>query len=246
MSHKSSRQRVSGRRAQRRKAQTRLFLGVSVGAVVLVGGLILLSILSAPKPALGAEDLARYEGLAQSVDRSGAVGYAIGDPDAPVTLVEYSDFSCGHCRDLSETVDVLIDEYAPDGKLRVVYKPVTFVNPAYSVPAAQAAICAGEQGRFWEMHAHIWTLSWANGPQAYAPRTLTPLAESLGLDMDRYKACLNSPETGDAIQGVLDEARQMGIQGTPAIYVNGQQVGYTGAETAYGRLVEVVESELDR
>jgi protein-disulfide isomerase len=245
MSQKSSHQRLRKSRSQRRRqARTRLIVGVSIGAVLLVGGLILLSVLSAPESALDSEGLSGYEGFEQTVERSGAIGFAIGDPAAPVTVVEYSDFSCPHCADLANTMHQLIDEYVRDGRVKLIFKPITFVYPAYSTPAAQSAICAGEQGKFWEMHDQIWTIFYANGPGGYIPRLLSPRAESIGLNMSQYDACLSSAQTQADIDGVLDEAGQMGITGTPAIYVNGEQLGFTGAETFYGQLIQLIESKL--
>lgn len=246
MSQKSSHRRLRESRSQRRRqARARLIAGVSIGAVLLVGGLILLSVLSAPKSDSNPEGASSYEGFEQTVERSGAVGFAIGDPAAPVTVVEYSDFSCPHCADLSNTMHQLIDEYVRDGRVKLVFKPITFVNPVYSTPAAQAAICAGEQGKFWEMHDQIWTIFYANGSGGYVPRLLSPRAVSIGLNMSQYDACLSSAQTQADVNGVLDEARQMGITGTPAIYVNGEQSVFTGAETFYGQLAQLIESKLD-
>ena len=88
------------------------------------------------------------------------LAFAIGNPEARVTVVEYSDFSCPHCNDLSPAIERLIQEYVREGDVRVIYKPVVFVYPERSVPAGlAAAVCAAEQDKFWEMHDAIWEIS---------------------------------------------------------------------------------------
>lgn len=241
MTKKSSSKTARGRRAQqRRQARTRLVIGITVGVLVLVGGLILLSNPFA-SPDVDASALDRYQGLTQTIDRSGAIGFAIGDPDAPVTIVEYSDFSCTHCADLSEIMHQIIDQYVHDGQVRLVYKPVTFVSPTYSTPAAYAAICAGQQGKFWEMHDQIWSVYRISTPTAYSARTFNPLAESLVADAAAYRSCISSADTAAEVDAVLAEASQLGVVGTPTVYVNGEQVGYTGADRYFGDLSSVIE-----
>lgn len=242
MSEQSSRLRAREQRAQRRRqAQMRLIIWVSVGAVVLVGGIVLLTVLS--KPDVEEADETFFDGLTQSADSSGT-GYALGSAAAPVTVVEFSDFSCPHCRDLSDIIHRIIDEYVRDGQVRIVYKPITFVNPSYSTPAGQAAICAGAQGKFWQMHDAIWSLYDLGGSaSAYSSSSLAERASALGLDMDQFDACYDSADTRAIIEAVQAEAQSLGLTGTPAVYVNGQQVGYTGKDTFYNDLVAAIAAQ---
>lgn len=188
---------------------------------------------------------APYEVLQQTIDHTGAVGFAIGDPDAPVTVVEYSDFSCPHCHDLVPAIQQIIAEYGPTGAVRVVYKPIVFVNPATSVPAGIAAYCAAEQGLFWQMHDAIWSLYVDQGASAYTPERLTRAAVSARADEADFTACFESDEPGAALDQVLDEALNRGVQGTPTLFVNGEDVPYTGPDSIYDDLVEVIEAILD-
>jgi protein-disulfide isomerase len=228
-------------RARRGKQRTQIWLiaGVTLVAVLVVGELIALS-----QPDVSTVVSADYTGLAQQMDDSGAAGFAIGSPDAPVTLVEYSDFSCTHCHDLVPTIHRLIEEYVRAGTLKIVYKPISFVNPPYSGEAASAAVCAAEQGRFWEMHDTIWAIYEQSGPQAYGKRLLAEQANRIGLDVDQFRQCYASAETADAVQSVLDEAQVMGVQGTPTLFLNGQAVPYSGPEDTYVRLNEAIEAVL--
>jgi protein-disulfide isomerase len=240
MSHSSTKQRIESRQSQRRQAQTRLIIGVVVGALVLTGLLILVSI---PR---GSADVvvADYSGLSQAIDNSGAIGFAIGEETAPITLVEYSDFSCPHCHDLAGAIERLIQKYGRDGSLRVVFKPVSFVSPPYSFPAAQAAVCAGEQGKFWEMHDQLWSLYESKSSIGYTRPNLVDSAAAIGLDQDQFEACYSSEDTLAEVQGVLDEVEALGIQGTPALYVNGQPIGFLGPEAFYEQMAQVIEAQV--
>lgn len=242
MARKSTRQRAESRRAQQqRQRQTRLIIAVAVIAVVVVGIII---VATGPSDAVALVET-DYEGIPQQrVTGDTGVGFAIGEPDAPVTITDYSDFSCPHCHDLSGPLRDIIEEYGRDGQVRVVFKPISFVNPPYSRPAAQAAICAGDQGKFWEMHDQIWALYEANGPGAYTPAQLTRLAEGIGLNMDEYRQCYSSPGTEAAVDSVLAEAQERGIQGTPTLFVNGQEVPYRGADAVYNDLAFVIEEQM--
>jgi protein-disulfide isomerase len=242
MSNSSTKQRAASRREERqRQSQTRLIVGVVIGALVITGVLILISI---PRGGSSSTAVADYSGLNQAIDNSGtAIGFSIGEDSAPVTVIEYSDFSCPHCYDLSQYTDRLIEEYVRDGSLRIVYKPVSFVNPPYSIPAAQAAVCAAQQGKFWEMQDQIWSLYAAKSPAGYTRPNLVDQAVAIGLDQNAFETCYSSEETLAQVRGVLDEVQALGIQGTPTLYVNGQQINYAGPEAFYNQMVTMIEAQ---
>lgn len=236
-----SRSSSRGSRAKRQQSRTRLILVVVVVAVVLVGLLIVLSQLGQGETAVALDR--DYDVYTQEADRSeDAVGYAIGSPDAPATLVEYSDFSCPHCFDLSVVMHDVIDEYVADGSVRVVFKPISFVNPPYSAPAAAAAVCAGEQGKFWEMHDQIWALYEQTGPGAYVPSNLNSAAQAIGLDTTEFRRCYNDSETASEVTAVITEAQSKGITGTPTMFLNGEPLPYRGAEVAYTDIANAIEA----
>lgn len=240
MARNSTRKRIESKRAQReRQKQMRLIIGVAVVAVVVVAAVI---VLTRPRNVDAVVDTT-YEGIPQEVDESGtAVGFALGEPDAPVTIVEYSDFSCPHCYNLSGPMEQIVEDYVREGDARVVFKPITFVNPPYSRPAAQAAICAGYQGKFWEMHNQLWALYEGTGPGAYTPGQLNRMAQALALDMAEYEQCYGSSDVEAQIEAVLTEAGERGVTGTPTIFVNGQEVPYRGPEVVYDDLAVAIEA----
>ncbi|MBN1312719.1 MAG: DsbA family protein [Anaerolineae bacterium] len=213
MSQRKSKKMAARRAKRRRQSQMRLMLGISMSAVVVAAVIVLLSLASNTTKASG-----NYEELYQEIDLSGAWAVAIGDPNAPVTLLEYSDFSCSHCKNLAGTTGELINEYARDGHLRVVYKPLSFLSE-YSVAPAMAVVCAAEQGVGWQMIDRNWEIS---SPALYSISYFTDLDGDVVLDAALFEQCYESPDTAQSVQDVVDEAVAMGINATPTVFVNGE------------------------
>ncbi len=187
-----------------------------------------------------------FDELPQSLEvMNGAAMLAIGNPAAPVTLEEYADFSCPHCRDLAPAIEQIVSEYGPSGEVRLLLHPIVFVNPPYSVPAGAAALCAAEQGQFWQVTQDIWVLFDQQGPSAYEHATLRALAADAGLEPDRFGACLESERTLNMLQATLDQAAARGVQGTPTLYLNGMELAYRGADAAYGDISAAIDRALD-
>jgi protein-disulfide isomerase len=214
MSQQRTKKKMAERRAERRRqSQVRIVIGISVVAVALVGIIALITLMP--------QSAADYAGAAQSIDRSGAFGIAIGDASAPVTMVEYSDFSCSHCEELSKVVNTLITQYVAKKQLRVIYKPVSFIYPPYSEPAAQAAVCAAEQDKGWQMMDHIWGLT---SPELYSIEYFAGFSDMLHMDTASFRTCFDAPETLKILEDVNSEATAKGIEGTPTVYIDDNQV----------------------
>ncbi|MGF1504324.1 MAG: DsbA family protein [Anaerolineae bacterium] len=199
-----------------------------MAALVVVGAIILISVSG------GSSGESIPDDLTQFIDTEivqGAPGFSIGDPGAPVVLVDYSDFSCGACSTLADVLEEIIvdpDGYVQSGELRIVYKPVWFVNPPRSEPASRAAYCAAEQDLFWQYHTEICNLFASGGTNAYTEPVLTSRADRVdGLDLGQFESCLSAPTTQQAVQAVVDEATAIGGRSTPTVFVNGQQVQLT-------------------
>lgn len=236
---RSTKERVASKRAQqRRRNQVIMLTVVAVVAGLVAVGLILLN--NRPERADNSDI---YASIPQSIDVSGT-GLGIGDPNAPVTLVDYSDFSCPHCYDLSPAISQVVADYAANGDVFVVFKPVAFVNPPYSVPAAAASICAAQQDVFWEMHEQIWSIFERNGPQGYNEALLSQRAREIGIDMGEFEECFNSDETLQAVQSVIDEAVESGVTGTPTVFVNGERVTFTNSESFEDTISRAIEAAL--
>ena len=161
-----------------------------------------------------------------------------GSPDAPVTIVEFSEFQCPYCGYYVREVFPRIDEaYIKTGKVKYVFRdfPLTSIHPN-AQKAAEAGGCAAQQGKFWEYHdllfAHQDTLDVAS---------LKQYAADLGLDSARFDACLDSGAMAEEVAGDVADGQAYGVSGTPAFFVNG--IKLTGAQP-FEAFQELIEEEL--
>ncbi|MBM4384532.1 MAG: thioredoxin domain-containing protein [Deltaproteobacteria bacterium] len=147
-------------------------------------------------------------------------GAAKGPADAPVTVIEFSDYECPFCKRAEPTVAQMMKEYA--GKVRLEFRhfPLESIHPQ-ARGAAEAAVCAEEHGRFWEFHELLYT-----GGGLAAPKLLEH-ATKAGLDVNAYQACLASGRGKQRVDADLAAGKAVGVSGTPAFFVNG--VAYSGA-----------------
>jgi protein-disulfide isomerase len=152
---------------------------------------------------------------------------ARGEPDAPVTIVEYTDYQCPYClRHSTETMPRLISEMIETGRVRYVVKdfPLDSIHPE-ARSAAVAARCAGEQDAYWEMHDALFVAQgeWS-GLGAGAAEVYTALAADLGLDASAFGACLSSGRHDAVVQANQNEGIGLGVTGTPAFFINGYPI----------------------
>lgn len=140
-----------------------------------------------------------------------------GPAGAKVTVIEFSDFQCPFCKRGKDTMDELLKAYPNDVKLVFKNLPLDFHQQAK--PAAAAALAAGKQGKFWEMHDLLFENQGRLGDGLYEE-----LAKELKLDVAKFKTDLKSPEIEKQIESDMSIARNNGIQGTPAFFVNGVAV----------------------
>lgn len=161
---------------------------------------------------------------------------SLGPSDAPVTIIEFSDFTCPYCRKFqSETFPALWEAY-PD-ELRFVYRDYPILSPESSAAAA-AAQCAAEQGQFWPFHDSLFLAQLGLGRQAYLS-----YAEILELDMTRFTDCVDSGRYAAEVQADAQDAARWGITGTPTFFING--IRLVGAQPL-SAFVSIIDSELGR
>lgn len=142
---------------------------------------------------------------------------AIGPDDAPVTIVEFSDFQCPYClRFQQDTFDALMEQYGD--KIRFVYRdfPLSSIHPQ-AEKAAEAGQCAYEQGKFWEMHDAIY----ANQQIDISISALKGLAQQIQLDEDQFDQCLDSGKYAQEIAKDTQDGNAYGVTGTPTFFING-------------------------
>lgn len=195
------------KRAQAKRKKQMQSVGIMIiGVLIIVAAFVLISLSSSRVNAAEAWDY-------QNVD-----GKNMGDPNAPVVIVEYFSFACSHCRNYSEgSLRPIIETYVNTGQVYYVSK--NFNNPTDAAGiAAQAAYCAAEQDKYWQMHDIIFANFSSTG---YTTSELEKMAKAIDLDMDAYDQCFSSPEIVSAVQADADEGRAVGVTGTPNFLING-------------------------
>jgi len=144
----------------------------------------------------------------------------LGDENAPVTLVHFSEFPCPYCASFyKNTEGKLKTNYVDNGKMKLYFRDF-LIHPDYAIPAAQAARCAGEQGMFWEMHDKIFENrdSWIELSN-YTP-TFTQYAVDLGLDNESFSTCISDENAYvDEMYADMQAGRDAGVQGTPSSFI---------------------------
>lgn len=138
-----------------------------------------------------------------------------GSSNPSVTLVEFADFQCPHCKQGAEIADKVLKKYSD--KMRIVYRHMPINPSGISRKVAAASICADQQGKFWEYH----DLAFKNQDKLDDKSPLQ-LATELSLDEAKIKACLEDPKTNEALDASEAEGRNLGVNGTPAFFINGQ------------------------
>jgi protein-disulfide isomerase len=152
---------------------------------------------------------------------------AKGAPSARLILVEFSDFECPYCgRHFRETLPQIDREYVQTGKVRYVFRnfPLESIHKE-ALKAAEAALCAGEQQKFWEMHDRLFAHQ-----DALAPKELPGHAAALGLDVNRFEQCVFGGKYGAAVREDLAEGQKAGVRGTPAFFLAVVEPGGTRAK----------------
>lgn len=175
---------------------------------------------------------------------------ALGDGDAPITLVEFGDYQCHFCnRFFHDTEAAIVEDYVDAGLVRIVFKDYTIIGPD-SVSAAQAARCAADQGLFWEYHDALYD-GWDGENTGWAsPDGLAAFASSVeGLDESEWSACVSGGTHAAAVDASNADARALGLTGTPAFFVisdGGGRIAQISGAQPYEVFAGVFDSELGR
>jgi protein-disulfide isomerase len=159
----------------------------------------------------------------------------LGPASAPVTIVEYLDYQCPYCHRAQGVVDEVLNRYP--GKVRFVHRDFLLGKPR-SLPAARAARCAGEQGKFWEYHRGLLLSSGDMSDEDLRTR-----ATAMGLDAGKFSACVASDRFDGDIKRSTESGNALGIDATPTFFVNGRRL--MGA-LPVDQFAEVIDSELGR
>ncbi|MCL4684378.1 DsbA family protein [Myxococcota bacterium] len=164
-------------------------------------------------------------------------GPARGPADAPITLVEFSDYQCPFCKNAEPIIDQVLERYPT--QVRVVFRqfPLDNIHPQ-ARGAAEAALCAREQGKFWEYHEKLF-----EGAPKLGEEELKRYADEAGLDRAAFDACRAEEQQAAAVQADVEAGEHIGVAGTPAFYVNGRPLA--GARSVE-QFAALIDEELER
>jgi protein-disulfide isomerase len=166
-----------------------------------------------------------------------------GSPEAKVTMVEFSDFLCPFCAQFAIwTLPKIEEEYVETGKVKLIFRNLP-IHGEVAARAAEAALCAHEQGQFWEYHDRLFADSLNRGRKAFTPENLVALAVELGLDGEGFELCLDSRRYSSAVEEDIAEGKRLGVQGTPTFFINDRKI--VGAQP-YENFRRVIEEELGK
>jgi protein-disulfide isomerase len=169
----------------------------------------------------------------QSVSLDGAL--TLGKQDAAVAVVEFADFQCPFCkRHFDDSFTQIKQEYVDSGKIKYVYKNYPLEMHPNAQPAANAAECANEQGKFWEYHDKLFATQteWEGQESANATATFKQYAADLGLNAAQFNSCLDSDKYQSQIDKETQEGSSYGVSGTPAFFIGNDKAGYTPVQGA--------------
>jgi predicted DsbA family dithiol-disulfide isomerase len=162
----------------------------------------------------------------------------IGPADAPVTMVEFSDFECPYCESFLPTLEQVKATYPEDVKIVFLQFPLRQIHPN-AQKSGEASLCAFEQGKFWEAHDLYFSEQ-----NSLAVPDLKEKAERLGLDAEAFATCLDSGRYVDRVQAEMDLGVAVGVTGTPAVFINGRPL-QAGA-VPFEMVAELIDDELER
>ena len=175
----------------------------------------------------------------------------IGDPDAPISIIEFSDFQCPFCaRFHVQTLPLLLDEYIDQGKAKLVFRdfPIQSIHPN-ALPASAAAECANEQGKFKPMHDILFDNQgqWSGQETTVALSTFVQYADQIGLDQETFESCLTSGKYIEEIRGDLEDGRDYGVTGTPGFFVGNDEIGYVELKGAqpFESFKRIIDAQLE-
>ncbi len=175
----------------------------------------------------------------------------IGNPDAPITIIEFTDFQCPFCaRFHTQTLPLILEEYIEQGKVKLVVRdfPIQSIHPN-AVAASVASECANEQGKVKEMHDMLFynQNEWNKQETGDALSLFSQYATEIQLEQKTFDSCLTSGKYLEEIKKDLDDGRDYGVSGTPGFFIGNDQIGYVELKGAqpFDSFKKVIDAQLD-
>ncbi len=243
MSNEENRDRRRNRRSERKHAEEKAsrrrkqftIFGAGGLAILIALGLILI-------PRLGGGDTSAVSIAPDPTGSIQANGETLGDPNAPVKVVEWANYQCPFCDQFwTQNESALMQQYISTGKVYFEYKDLTF-GWQESIDASEAAACANNQGQFWQYHDTLFKNQKAENSGGFSRSRLKTMANDIGLDMSKFNTCFDGHETADQVKASDTAASNQNINGTPTFFVDGQQITYTG----WGSVKSAIDAALSK
>jgi len=175
----------------------------------------------------------------------------IGNPDAPITIIEFSDFQCPFCaRFHTQTLPSILEEYVEQGKVKLVFRdfPIQSIHPN-ALPASVAAECANDQSKFREMHDMLFEKQneWNKLETTEALSLFSQYASSMEIDQETFDSCLASGKHIPEIKKDLKDGQDYGVTGTPGFFVGNNKIGFVELKGAqpFESFKKVIDAQLD-
>jgi protein-disulfide isomerase len=233
--HKHPRSRQTAKERRRRQkgpSRTLIIVGIVGLALAFVGVLIVSSAQSPFAPAGTVVAITPFP-------RPAAHQNAMGDPNAPVKIEEYSDFQCPACLSFfKDTERSIAEQYVATNKVYFVYHSMgAWIGPE-SAAAAEAAYCAGDQGKFWDYHDMLFDNWTGENVGAFSTQRLQAFGEVLGLKMDEFRSCLDNHKYAGQVAEDRAGGERLGAKATPTFFINGKQVVGSQSFTSFQQEIE--------
>ena len=216
----SSQARAAQIATEQKKSKQRRLFAVIGGAVVIA--IIAIAVLAVINRENGTDTtLAAVQPVStidSSIPRS---GMTLGSESAPVLIVEYGDYQCPFCGQFnSGAFQTLLSQYIATGQVRMQFSPFSFLGDE-STDATEAALCANDQGKFWEMHETIYGNQIGENEGAFSKDRLAEMAKVSGLDMDAWNSCMADGTHSSTVTDLNQAANAAGVTSTPSFTING-------------------------
>ena len=238
---KSKRQQIREQRARKARQQRLMVVGGIVLLVALFVGLLVIPAIARNNAPVGEFTRVTPQSPAS------ADGLKIGDPEAPVKIEIFEDFKCTACKGYNESIQQeVITKLVDTGKAYYIFRNYPFLDDGLAVKdsdfAANAAMCAAEQNRFWDYNQILFAnLNFVSGE--FSNKRLMAFAESLGLETGKFSQCLDDKKFQNEIEADITLGQQMGVNGTPSVFVNGTIIK-PGFVPSFDEISAAVEAEL--
>lgn len=206
-------------------------------SIIIAGGIIALAVLFGDRLKT---DVSEPQDTKQVKVESGNLPI-LGDQEAKISIIVFSDYQCPFCESFFKNVEpILRSEYIKTGKAKIAWRDFAFLGPE-SFWAAEAARCANDQDKFWQYHDMLFNRQNGENQGSFSKENLKALASELDLDQGAFDSCLDSGKYTQAVKDDTDYGKSIGVNGTPATFINGELLEGVDPSNPFGRFKLILD-----